>query len=113
MAVKLKEGSPSDENWKNCLLYEDAVQAITNSLKRKPHIKPKDKLWVVHHFARMLKVFVDKGEFFEWCRGNQTEIVSVPWGELRRELALIMNLLMELEAYAHRKRKEDGTNQSN
>lgn len=108
MVIQDKEGSPDDKNWKDRYLYEDSVQAIADGLERKPHKIPKDKLWVVHHFAKILKLFIDEGEFYEWCKENQVEIASVSWGELRKELALTMNLLMELEARAHRERKKDG-----
>ena len=106
MVTTEKKGSPSDEKWKNHSLYEDDVEAITISLKRKPLTIPKDKLWVVAHLAKILEKFIDKGEFLEWCKENQVEIASAPWGELRKELALVVNLLMELEAHTNRERNK-------
>lgn len=115
MVINPKGGKPSAEEWKDYTLYEDAIEGIAISLNRKPHKKQNDKLFVLAHLAKIIKTFIDKGEFYDWCSENQVSIASAPWGELRRELALIMNLMMELESYSVLERKKDGSlnNQGN
>ena len=108
MVVREKTGCPLDKNWEACEPYEDSIEAIARSFDKKAQEASKNKLWVVAHFAKILKAFFDDGEFFEWCKGNQNIIAGATWEKLRKELALILNLLMELEVYSSKKERVNG-----